>query len=549
MADYIRTNGGDGYFELGSITLNSGTILKFKATPRTAPEGFWLGNWSNWYGIYHPVQSNIQYQLKWYSTAGIEGVFYEGQSLSDILDHSFEIETSTSYVKVNGTTVSRNAPINQTFTSFHIGNSTNAGQFDARKPVDWEYFQIYQDGVLTLDLVPAYKNNQYCFKDRVSGDYLYGTGTIGGEVTSISIDIESITAEYSGTSTTVTVTADSTLTWTASTTDSWISLVNPTGAGNGSFTVVAAENRSYSERTGSVSLISNGGDEIILPVGQEKKPLIVYDRPIYRSGDLVKKMYRSGELIYLRMEPVIPTPPGPAYNEMPLTFEILGDGNIVWGAGEWEGFPEGTIFYSKNGGEWTEITPTVFGSNIPVVTGDIVQFKGDNPFYCNYNSLEDYYYCFFGPSTASFKIYGNIMSLCYSTGFENVTSFRNDSTDVFEHLFEGATGLTDAENLVMPVLNLTMNCYARMFYGCTNLVTAPVLPAPNLGLLGEYTQMFSNCASLAYVKCLAYYEGDGSTAGWLNGVSPTGTFVKDPNATWPTGVSGIPSGWTVLDAE
>lgn len=321
MADYIRTNGGDGYFELGSITLNSGTIFKFKATPRTAPEGFWLGNWSNRYGIYHPVQSNIQYQLKWYST-GSEGVFYEGQSLSDILDHSFEIETSTEYVKVNGTTVSRNAPINQTFTSFHIGNSTNAGQFDARKPVDWEYFQIYQDGVLTLDLVPAYKNNQYCFKDRVSGDYLYGTGTIGGEVTSISIDIESITAEYSGTSTTVTVTADSALTWTASTTDSWISLVNPTGAGNGSFTVVAAENKSYSERTGSVSLVSNGGDEITLPVSQEKKPAIVYDRPIYRSGDLVKKMYRSGELIYLRMEPATPAPPEPTWQWVEITSDF-----------------------------------------------------------------------------------------------------------------------------------------------------------------------------------------------------------------------------------
>lgn len=303
MSDYIKTYGGDGYFELGSITINENTIFKFKATPRIAPEGFWLGNWSNWYGIYHPVQSNIQNQLKWYSTGSREGVFYQGQSLADILDHSFEIETSTSYVKVNGTTVSRNAPINQTFTSFHIGNSTNAGQFDARKPVEWEYFQIYQGEVLALDLVPAFNNNQYCFKDKVTGNYIYGTGTISGNVISFSIDIDNITAEYSGTSTSVTVTADSSLGWTASTSDSWISLTNPSGIGDGGFTVAVAENNNYSNRTGTVIVTSSEGDVLAITVEQEKKPLIVYDRPIYRSGNLVKKMYRSGELIYLRLNP------------------------------------------------------------------------------------------------------------------------------------------------------------------------------------------------------------------------------------------------------
>lgn len=321
---YITTYGGDGYFELGSITIDSNTIFKFKATPRIAPEGFWLGNWSNWYGIYHPVQSNIQNQLKWYSTGGIEGVFYQGQSSADILDHSFEIETSTSYVKVNGTTVSRNAPINQTFTSFHIGNSTNAGQYDARKPVEWEYFQIYQGGVLALDLVPAFNNNQYCFKDKVTGNYIYGTGTIGGDVTSFSVDIDNITAEYSGTSTSVTVTADEELSWTASTNDSWISLTNPSGIGDGGFTVAVAENNNYSNRTGTVIITSSEDDVLTVTVEQEKKPVLVYDRPIYRSGNLVKKMYRSGELIYLRLnppseEPVPPTPPEPTYQWVEVT--------------------------------------------------------------------------------------------------------------------------------------------------------------------------------------------------------------------------------------
>ncbi len=36
---------------------------------------------------------------------------------------------------------------------------------------------------------------------------------------------------------------------------------------------------------------------------------------------------------------------------------------------------------------------------------------------------------------------------------------------------------------------------------------------------------------------------------WVNGVAATGTFVKNPSMSeWTTGISGIPSGWTVQDA-
>lgn len=35
-------------------------------------------------------------------------------------------------------------------------------------------------------------------------------------------------------------------------------------------------------------------------------------------------------------------------------------------------------------------------------------------------------------------------------------------------------------------------------------------------------------------------------AQWVSNVAPTGTFVKHTNMTsLPTGISGIPSGWTV----
>ena len=44
----------------------------------------------------------------------------------------------------------------------------------------------------------------------------------------------------------------------------------------------------------------------------------------------------------------------------------------------------------------------------------------------------------------------------------------------------------------------------------------------------------------------SYYTGY-----WVRGVASTGTFVKNPDATWDVvGVSGVPEGWTVkFDGE
>ena len=63
--------------------------------------------------------------------------------------------------------------------------------------------------------------------------------------------------------------------------------------------------------------------------------------------------------------------------------------------------------------------------------------------------------------------------------------------------------------------------------------------------------MFRNCTNLNYIKCLIS-QGTLSTndvGNWVNGVSATGTFVKAENMyVWFSGVSGIPSGWTVETA-
>ena len=156
---------------------------------------------------------------------------------------------------------------------------------------------------------------------------------------------------------------------------------------------------------------------------------------------------------------------------------------------------------------------------------------------------------FFESITDDFSVEGNIMSLCNGDGFlsDDTTIGANKQ---FANLFNGCTNLISVEHLVMPATTLTQMCYYNMFYGCTSLTTAPELPATTLAMYC-YNNMFYDCNSLNYIKCLATdISAPGCTGGWVSGVAPTGTFVKDASMNdWEIDTAhGIPQGWTVEDA-
>ena len=122
-------------------------------------------------------------------------------------------------------------------------------------------------------------------------------------------------------------------------------------------------------------------------------------------------------------------------------------------------------------------------------------------------------------STGHFEVQGNIMSLISGDSFANADELINGKG--FDFLFQDCTGLTSAENLILPATTLTNGCYdsmfqdctslttapelpatvltdwcySGMFYGCTNLTTAPELPATTL-VQGCYSEMFMGCTSL-----------------------------------------------------
>ena len=144
---------------------------------------------------------------------------------------------------------------------------------------------------------------------------------------------------------------------------------------------------------------------------------------------------------------------------------------------------------------------------------------------------------------------------CYYYMFNGCTSLATApvlpattlASSCYGYMFNGCTSLATAPEL--PATTLASNCYTSMFYGCTSLTVAPVLPATTLAR-GCYASMFRNCTSLIYVKCLATdISASNSSLNWLYNVASAGTFTKKASMTsWLPGSSGIPSGWTVVNA-
>lgn len=179
------------------------------------------------------------------------------------------------------------------------------------------------------------------------------------------------------------------------------------------------------------------------------------------------------------------------YTSMYLTFKIISGGTITWNTKN-----VNTILpleYQLNDNDWGEITPTTGGTVIEVAEGDSLRFRGDNQSYgmphVNY----------FGGS-AVYEIMGNIMSLTDSVNFP-AFSGGLETRNTFTGLFKNCSGLTSAENLVLPATACTDSCYWSMFEGCRSLTKAPSLPATVLGN-GSYGDMFNGCSSLTEAPAL-----------------------------------------------
>ena len=263
----------------------------------------WFAGQSPWFCL---VQDDLnRYDKKQYLNIGSSTYIGSGNSWNT----SGYVSTTVITFQNSAITMAKGA---QSYSGNFSGNipNNNLGFFSNYAnglQMDFYELKVYGYGnELLYDFVPDISGTTKGIRDKVSNGFTAATNQSYISLVSLKTfetDVNSISASYTGTSTTVTVTADSNLAWTASTNDSWISITNPTGSGNGSFTVVVAESKSRSVRTGTVTLTSNESDVVTISVSQELMPLLLSQKPLYRNGDSVIKMYRSGELIYLKLVP------------------------------------------------------------------------------------------------------------------------------------------------------------------------------------------------------------------------------------------------------
>lgn len=162
------------------------------------------------------------------------------------------------------------------------------------------------------------------------------------------------------------------------------------------------------------------------------------------------------------------------------------------------------------------------------------------------NTQKRMYFTSLSGTSACNSMFADCTSLVYPPEL-NITEIDRSSNSVLHSMFSGCTSLIEAPEL--PATSFGIFCYWGMFYGCTSLTKAPDLPATKL-TKGCYGSMFKDCSSLTHIKAMCTSNASNALTDWVSGVSSTGTFVKNENATfWSTGVNGIPSNWTVTTAS
>ena len=179
-----------------------------------------------------------------------------------------------------------------------------------------------------------------------------------------------------------------------------------------------------------------------------------------------------------------------------VTFSALEEQKFILGTNVASLYSK--LEYSVGNGEWTMIPDNVVDSPIPFggAHGDL-RLRGncENGTADGYSIESNFSIISFNNVNVPVACTGDIRTLVDGENYATA----NTGNAKFCKLFSGCTQLTSAPAL--PATNLADGCYAEMFNGCTQLTSAPALPATNLAD-GCYSYMFYGCESLTSAPAL-----------------------------------------------
>lgn len=231
-----------------------------------------------------------------------------------------------------------------------------------------------------------------------------------------------------------------------------------------------------------------------------------------------------------------------------LTLTNMSDVTGEFSVGKHD-YPVNTnLEYSINGVDWVTYDLTTL-PNIEVPTGGNIYLRGNNENGFNRQSGYTYYYHF--DMNVDYKVSGNLFSL-RNTNPSVFSTYTSVLEEEFKYLFYESTHLIDASGLITTqITSVNSRGFENVFALCSALTTAPDFSSITSVTNGFDYAMYS-CTHLTNVTAPNISTWDTSDFNsWLaaSGTGATGTkiFNAPTGLEIPTGISGIPTGWTRVD--
>ena len=229
---------------------------------------------------------------------------------------------------------------------------------------------------------------------------------------------------------------------------------------------------------------------------------------------------------------------------------------------------DGTTWVTVNNVDNTAVTVTT-----PTVSAyNHVLWKGNGKAWQRWRTSRSLSIYSYFSSDDIFSISGNPLSMAYGDSYTSATVTKdwlsmarmfyqskvysasnlnldfNISPGTFAEMFRECTELRfPPPELSHESSGGSPGTFGGMFYGCSKLTSAPVI---NIATLKQNScsSMFYECSSLKEVTIMCTdISASNCLNNWLYGVPATGTITIVQGITFPTGASGIPSGWAVVE--
>lgn len=282
-AEYIQLN--NTYF-ITSLGLKTNTSIYAKFSPVEVKSGnnFMFG-WNFGTATFTLNAHNTLY-FRVYS-----GSYVNNYACPFTLEHLYDTNFYNTGITITDLTTSSVSSITYTNNVTETTNVMYIGSLNGyNQPIQkmnlYELI-VYDDDVIVAHYLP-YGDTETGYGllyDTVSGNYL--TANEPSKTTAFfpqfSIEPESISFDYTGGTSALTITAEDG--WTASTNDGWLTLSSTAGTGDSTINITAAANSGV-QRNGMVS-ITDGNETLTCSVTQEKRPYLVPIYNMYINGNRV----------------------------------------------------------------------------------------------------------------------------------------------------------------------------------------------------------------------------------------------------------------------